>query len=476
MDFSVETAGPLGRKLRIRVAAEEVQGQVEKRLRKLCKRVRLDGFRPGKAPLHIVEQRFGGKVFSEVASDLMQSNTTEVLQKELLKPAGYPRFEEVRAEPGRDLEFTASIEVYPEFEAAPMDNAVIEKPLAEVTAADVDNMVERVRKNRAGWQLVSRPARAGDRLTLDFGPADKGAGEGGMEGADSGAAARQGAGEGAGEGGGESVGEGAGKSAGDAARQGAPSDRPDEVTVELGAPGVPDAFTEQLAGACAGETRRVPLPTGDGSAAEREVAVRAVEEPVMPALDEAFFRACGVESGSLEGLRAMLREGMENELRARVAQLLKQRVMAALLEHNEFEVPAVMVEHEIGTMRAEAVSRLRMKEEDAARLPEDLFRDEALRRVRLGLLLHRYAEQHGIRADRASFEARLDELAASYEDPESVKNHYRGNERMRRAVEALAVEDQVVARVLETAQVSEKTCSFDEIVNPGPEKTSHATQ
>lgn len=461
MDFSVETAGPLGRKLRIRVAAEEVQGQVEKRLRQLCKRVRLDGFRPGKAPLRIVEQRFGGKVFSEVASDLMQSNTTEVLEKELLKPAGYPRFEEVKAEPGRDLEFTASIEVYPEFEAAPMENAVIEKPLAEVTAADVDSMVELVRKNRADWQPVTRPARAGDRLTLDFGPADKGTGEGG-EGADGGA--------------GEGGDEGVGKSAGDAAQQGAPPVRPDEVTVELGAPGTPAGFNEQLTGACAGERRRVPLPTGDGDAAEREVAVRAVEEPVVPALDEAFFRACGVESGGLDGLRAMLREGMENELRARLARLLKQRVMAALLEHNEFDVPAVMVENEIGTMRTEAVSRLRMKEEDAARLPAELFRDEALRRVRLGLLLHRYAEQHGIRADRASFEARLDELAASYEDPESVKNHYRGNERMRRAVEALAVEDQVVARVLETAQVSEKTCSFDEIVNPGPEKTSHATQ
>lgn len=471
MDFSVETAGPLGRKLRIRVAAEEVQGQVEKRLHKLCKSVRLDGFRPGKAPLHIVEQRFGGKVFSEVASDLMKSNTTEVLQKELLKPAGYPRFEEVRAEPGRDLEFTASIEVYPEFEAAPMENAVIEKPLAEVTVADVDNMVERVRKNRADWQPVSRPARAGDRLTLDFGHADKGAGEGG-EGAGSGDAARQDIGDtarqGAGEGVDESGGEGAGK--------GASSGHPHEVTVELGAPGAPAGFNEQLTGACAGDSRRVPLPTGDGGAAEREVAVCAVEEPVVPALDEAFFRACGVESGDLEGLRAMLREGMENELRARLAQLLKQRVMAALLEHNEFDVPAVMVEQEIGTMRAEAVSRLRMKEEDAARLPADLFRDEALRRVRLGLLLHRYAEQHGIRADRASFEARLDQLAASYEDPESVKNHYRGNERMRRAVEALAIEDQVVARVLETAQVSEKTCSFDEIVNPAPEKTSHATQ
>jgi len=135
-----------------------------------------------------------------------------------------------------------------------------------------------------------------------------------------------------------------------------------------------------------------------------------------------------------------------------------------------------MVEQEIATMRKEAASRFRMKEEDGARLPAELFRDEALRRVRLGLLLHRYAEQHDIRADRASFEARLDELAASYEDPESVKNHYRGNERMRRAVEALAVEDQVVARVLEAAQVSEKTCSFDEIVHSGQEKTSHATQ
>ncbi|MDD9807248.1 MAG: trigger factor [Gammaproteobacteria bacterium] len=466
MDFSVETAGPLGRKLRIRVAAEEVRGQVEKRLRKLCKSVRLDGFRPGKAPLRIVEQRFGGRVFSEVASDLMQSNYTEVLQKELLKPAGYPRFEEVRAEPGRDLEFTASIEVYPEFEAAPMESAVIEKPVAGVTAADVEQMVERVRKNRADWKTVSRPARAGDRLTLNFGRAGEGGGD------DS-----AGGGEDAG-GGGEGVG-GAGENAAagaDAAGQGAPSDRPEEVTVELGASGVPSAFNEDLAGVCAGDRRRVRVPTGDGGEAEREVAVHAVEEPVLPALDEAFFSACGVQSGGLDGLRAMLREGMENELRARLAQLLKQRVMAALLEHNEFDVPAVMVEQEIATMRKEAASRFRMKEEDGARLPAELFRDEALRRVRLGLLLHRYAEQHDIRADRASFEARLDELAASYEDPESVKNHYRGNERMRRAVEALAVEDQVVARVLEAAQVSEKTCSFDEIVHSGPEKTSHATQ
>jgi len=458
MDFSVETAGPLGRKLRIRVAAADVRGQVDKRLRQLCKSVRLDGFRPGKAPLRIVEQRFGKKVFSEVASDLMQSNYTEVLQKELLKPAGYPRFEEVRAEPGRDLEFTASIEVYPEFEAAAMDGAVIEKPVAAVTEADVDNMVERVRKNRADWQAVSRPARAGDRLTLDFGRAGDDTDEdvgGGGEGA----------------GGGES-----GRHAADDARQGAASDRPQEVTVELGAPGVPPAFNEDLAGVCAGETRRVRMAGGDGGETQRDVTVHAVAEPVVPALDDAFFSACGVESGGLDGLRAMLREGMENELRARLAQLLKQRVMAALLERNRFEVPAVMVEHEIGTLRKEAASRFRMAEEDAANLPADLFRDEALRRVRLGLLLHRYAEQHDIRADRASFEARLDKLAASYEDPESVKNHYRANERMRRAVEALAVEDQVVARVLETAQVDEKPRSFDEIVHPGQEKTADAAQ
>ena len=446
MDFSVETAGPLGRKLRIRVAAEDVQGQVEKRLRKLCKSVRLDGFRPGKAPLQVVEQRFGQKVFSEVASDLMQSNYTEVLHKELLKPAGYPDFGEIRAEPGQDLEFTASIEVYPEFEVAAMDRAAIEKPLAGVTEADVDNMVERVRKNHAEWKPVSRPARDGDRLTVDFNRAgESGAGH---------------------------TGEGAGEE--DASPGGSARD----ASLVLGSPDIPADLDEQLRGVCAGESRNVRVQTGDGGGeVGHEVAVQSVEEPILPELDEAFFKACGVGEGGLDGLRGTLREGMESELRARLAKLLKQRVMDALLEHNEFDVPGVMVEQEIETMRKDAMRRFQMKEKDGDRLPAELFRDEARRRVRLGLLLHRYAEQHDLKADRASFEARLDELAASYEDPESVKNYYRSNERMRLAVEALALEDQVVAQVLESAQIEEKSCTFDEIVHSGsgPEKTNHAT-
>ena len=425
MDFSVEAAGALGRKLRIRVAAEDVRRRVEQRLRKLSKDVRLDGFRPGKAPLQIVEQRFGREVFNEVAYDLMQSHYDQVLREESLKPAGPPKFGDVQARPGEALEFTAAVEIYPEFEVAAMDGVEIEKPHAEVSEADVDDVVERVRKNHADWKPVARAARRGDRLVVDV------------------------------------------------TRRNASADAPgiaEDIALVVGEDRILGAATGSFEGACAGDSRSVRAAGAAETAADGgdenvyEVVVKSVEEAVIPELDEAFFQTCGVKEGGLAGLRALLREGMENELRTRLAAMRKRRVMDALLAHNAFDVPAVMVTREIDNLRRDAMRRFQMKEGDEQRLPDDLFRDEALRRVRLGLLLHRYAEQHGIRADRAAFEAKLDELTATHEDPGPAKDYYRGNERMRVSVEALAVEDGVVADVLEKARVVDKTRSFGEIV------------
>ena len=438
MDFSVEAAGVLGRRLRIRVAAEDVRRQVEQRLRKLSRNVRLDGFRPGKAPFHVVEQRFGREVFNEVAYDLMQSHYDEVLREESLKPAGPPKFEDVQARPGEALEFTADVEIYPEFEVAEMNDAAIERPHAEVSEADVDDMVQRVRKNLAGWKPVARAARRGDRLVVDVKRRDA-----------------------------------------DANAPGGAND----VTLVLGEGRALGGVDEQLEGARAGDVRSVRAADGAPAAADDargnvyEVAVKSVEEAVLPELDEAFFKTCGVKEGGLDGLRAMLREGMEKELRKRLAATLKRRVMDALLEQNTFDVPAVMVAREIESLRHAALRRFQMEEGDEQRLPDELFHDDALRRVRLGLLLHRYAERHGIRADRAAFEAKLDELTAAYEDPAAAKNYYRGNERMRMSVEALAVEDGVVADVLEKARVERKTYSFKEIVraDAGLEQTYDAT-
>lgn len=439
MDFSVEAAGGLGRKLHIRIAAEDVRGQVEQRLRKLSRNVRLDGFRPGKAPLQIVEQRFGRKVFNEVAYDLMQSHYDQVLREEALKPAGPPKFGDVQARPGEALEFTAAVEIYPEFEVAAMDGVTIEKPRAEVGEADVDDMVERVRKNHTEWKPVARAAQRGDRLIVDVKRGDASADAPGVA---------------------------------------------EDVALVLGEDRILGDATGQLEGACAGDSRNVRnvRTTGATGAAEADadgaaesvyaVAVKSVEEAVIPELDEAFFETCGVQEGGLAGLRAMLREGMENELRTRLAALLKRRVMDALLQRNTFDVPEVMVAREIESLRRDAMRRFQIKEGDEQRLPDDLFGDEALRRVRLGLLLQRYAEQHAIRADRAAFEAKLDELTATHEDPAAAKNYYRSDEQIRLSVEALAVEDGVVSDVLEKARVVDEPFSFEEIVHAGAARES----
>lgn len=419
VSVKVESKGALGRELRISVPSAEVDQRVKEQVRRMCKKTRLDGFRPGKVPPHIIEQRFGRQIFQDVTQDVIQESYVEALRKHQFNPAGQPVFEDVSVAPGEDVRFTARIDLYPEFEAEPMDGVKIEKPVATISDADVENMVERVRQGHIQWREVERPARTGDRLTVQF----------------------------------ENL---------TGARREAPAQ------VVLGDESSAPESVKPLFGARRGDSRRIeikgPAAQADEGAVVEEVRVEAVEEGKLPALDAAFFEACGVKEGGLEELRKMLRGGMQTELDNSLKRLTKTAVMNALLEHNPIELPDSLVRQEMETMRNNDIKRMNLTEADASSLPGDLYREAAQRRVKLGLLLHQFARQRGLTPKSEAVEAKLDELTAIYNDPESVKRYYRGDSKARLSVEAMVLEDEVVADVLAVASISEKTCSFDEAV------------
>ncbi len=413
MEVSVEDVGSLGKKLHIRVPFAEVRPRLSEEAQRMSRKARVDGFRPGKAPLRVIEQRFGRQIFQDVAKDVIRDSYLQAVRSHKFRPTGNPDFEDVSMTPGEDIQFTASIELYPQFQVAPMAGHKIEKPVAEVAEQDIQNMIERVRKSHTRWSAVERPAREGDRLTIHLQ-------DGNEQGKD--------------------------------------------PQVVLGGEGaVAAAFTKHLAGARNGETRTVRLqPDETGKETEYEAEVKAIEEGALPELDDDFFALCGADG--LDGLREMLASGMEKQLKSSLESIAKTKVMNALLERNPIELPRSLIAQEIEAMRNDSVKRLNLTAEQVAGLSDDLYRDTAERRVRLSLLLNQFARQHQLAAEQQAVEAKLDAITAAYEDAENIKQHYRNNSEARSALEAMALEDKVIAGILSEADVFEKHYSFDEIL------------
>ena len=429
MQVSVEHKDGLERTLRVEIPAERIDEAVQERLDRLRKTVRLDGFRQGKVPYRVVRDRFGNQVRQEVLGELIQSTFQEAVSQEQLQPAGTPQIDTPDLDPqAGGMSYTATFEVYPEVELAPVDDLEVERPVAEVTEADVDRMVETLREQRRQFEEVERPAARGDRVVIDF----------------------------------------VGRIDGEAFDNGSGQDTP----VELGAGQMIDGFEEQLEGIRAGETREVEVTFPEnyqaeslaGRTAQFEVTAKAVQEGRMPEVDEEFARGFGVESGSVEELREGLRRNMERELSQALRSRVKQQVMDALVERNPIEVPEALVREEIGRLREQMQQQLG-GQMSAEQLGDELFEEEARRRVRLGLVLSELVRRNELRADEERVRQQVQELASAYEDPQQVEQYYYQNQQMMQGVQAMVVEDQVVDWVLEHARVSDRESSFDEIMN-----------
>lgn len=439
MQVSIETTGDLERRMKVQVPAERVEREVEQRLKDLGKRAKLNGFRPGKIPLSVVKKRFGEGVRQEVVGELLRDTCNEALSQEKLSPAGGPRIDTVNSKPGRDLEYTATFEIYPEIFLQGTEGIAVERPTTEVTEADVDAMVDNLRHQRATWALAERAAGEGDRVQLDF--------EGTVDGAEF------------------------------------PGNKGEKVLVTLGEGRMLPDFEAKLNGVVAGEQRDFDVRFPDeyqakevaGKTARFKVTVHRVEAQVLPELDEAFCKSFGIEDGSLEQLRAEVSENMRREMADTVRQRMKNQLLDALLAANPLTLPKALIDDEIEHLRQDALARMGVREaRKTVDLPRELFEEQAERRVRLGLILGDLIKQQNLQADRQHVDERLERLASDYSNPGEAQRSLRTNPSVMRQLETLVLEDQVVDALLAKATVTDKPTTFQELMHFGEHEHTHA--
>ena len=430
MQVSVESTGTLERRINVEVPAEQVENAVENKLRQLARTAKIKGFRPGKVPMRIVRQQYGEQVRQEVLGDLIQSTYGEALQKEELNPAGQPRIEPQTLEPGKPFSYTAVIEVFPEIKLADPGKIEVTRPEAEITDADMDKLLDRIRKQHAEWRDVERKATDGDRLVVDFeGRIDGEAFEGG---------------------------------------------KAEKANIELGAGQMLEDFEKGLKGARAGEDLKfkVKFPKDynaehlAGKKAEFTAHVHSVSEPELPELDDDFASKLGINEGGMSKLREQLRESMEREARQASRQRLKKQVMDGLYEYNPVEVPGALVDDEIARLRQDMLQRMGLQQgsDQAPELPRELFEEEASRRVALGLLVGAVIREHELKLEEQRVKDTVSELVAGTENPQEMARAYLGDANARRSIEAMAMEEQVVDYLLDKVKVKSSKVDFEELV------------
>jgi trigger factor len=421
MQVSVETGEGLERKLTVQIPAEKLEMEVENRLKSMRGRVKIDGFRPGKVPMKVVKQRYGAQVFQEVAGEIMHSSLNDALTQENLRPAGDPSISTSTMQPGSPLEYTATFEIYPEVKLNSVSELKLEKISAEVKEADVANMLETLRKQRANWAGADRPAENGDRITVSF----------------------------------------KGKINGETFAGGTA----ENIPVIIGSGGMIPGFEDKLIGLSKGDetTIKVTFPedysAADlvGKAAEFEISVSGVEVAELPVIDEEFAKAFGIEGGDVNKLSENVKANMERELAARLRADLKTQVMEKLLEANPVDVPGAIVREEAAALKQQA----EQGQSDQNRAEEE-FIESAGRRVKMGMAIKLSA----IQVDRSKVEKRIELMSKDYEDPDEFVRYYKTNPEALRGVETLVIEDAVADWVIDQVEVTTVTRSFDEVMNP----------
>jgi trigger factor len=428
LQVSVEQAGELERRMTVKVPAAVIEREIDQRLRKIGRTAKLRGFRPGKIPAKVVKQRFGGQVRQEVLSDVIRSSFSQAVSQEQLMPAGGPAIEPLGGADEGHFSYRATFEVYPTIELQGVESLAIELPEVTIGDEDVDAMIENLRRQRAEWRTVERQAAAGDRIVIDFqGKVNKQPFEGGE-----------------------------GK----------------EVAITVGEGQVIEDFDKALTGLAAGEdkTAKVKFPkdyptdTLAGKKAVFDIHVHRVEEQILPELDEAFFEAFGISEGGLEALKTEVQANMQRELDERLRAERKSRTLDAFLKSNQISVPNSLVKDEIDRLQAETMRQLHV--EDPAQAPaRENFQDMAEERVALGLLVQELIRKQDIALDRTRVDARINELAAPYEQPAEAAKLYRSSRELMTQIESKVLEDQVVDFLIERATITQKPMTFDEFMN-----------
>jgi len=433
MQTSLETLGALERRLNVAVPIAEIEGEVKKRLTRLARTVKVAGFRPGKAPLRMLDQQYGSQVRSDVISERVQSTFNDAIRSQNLRVAGTPRIEPQRGDqPATEtLEFSAVFEVYPEVQIGQVEDIAITRPLAEVTPQDIDRTLEVLRKQRTTYSTVERVAQAGDRVHVDF--------TGTIDGVEF---------------------------AGGQAR---------DFPIVLGEGRMLPEFEAAITGAAAGDTREFPL-TFPADYHGREVAgkearftltVHRVEAPEIPALDSEFAKAFGIASASVDELRREVEANLRLELKRKVDAAVKAQALSGLRQRATFAVPKALVDSEAHALRERTLANLReqpnVKPENLD-LSLDVFRPQAEERVALGLIIAELVRNEQLHAKPEQIKTLVTETAQTYEQPDAVVRwHYEKPERLR-DFEAMVLEQNVVDWILARAKVTDEPTTFETIM------------
>ena len=432
MQVSVETMGGLERRLKISVEAESFESEITTKLKETSRRIKLPGFRPGKVPLKEVRRRFGPAVRAEVAQEIMQRSYMDAVNQEELSPAGAPELDIVNIDLGADLEFTATFEIFPSIEIADLSGVKIKQPVAEVQTEDLETMISRLQEQRKEWIDLDQGSKSeqGHRITVDFiGKMDGEEFEGGTG---------------------------------------------QEVQIELGSGQMIEDLEKGLIGLSAGESVTIPVTFPDdyqaenlkGKPAEFEVSVKKLEEPKIPPLDESFFKLFGVDDDDVEAFRAKIRENMENEIDQSSKGQVKRQVMDQLFELHDFSTPKALIERECDVLRDQMMQQLQMPvKPDTDPLPSELFKDEAEKRVRVGLIINEIVSAENLSADSDKVRERIETIAQPYDQPEQIINFYYGNEQQLQQVEMAVLEDTVIDHVLAQVNIEKLSSNYDDVVS-----------
>ncbi|MFV7769719.1 trigger factor [Shewanella marisflavi] len=428
MQVSVETTQGLERRLTISVPAEQIEKAVSDSLKNEAKRARIPGFRPGKVPVSVINKRYGKAIRQEITGEVMQRNFVEAIIAEKLNPAGAPTFVPGETD-AENFQFVATFEIYPEVELKGLDAIEVEQPTAEVTDADVDAMIETLRKQHATFEVVEREAAEGDKAKIDFvGSIDGEEFEGG---------------------------------------------KAEDFELQLGSGRMIPGFESGVEGHKAGETFDIEVTFPEdyhaenlkGKVAKFAITLKEVQAANLPEVNDEFAKLFGVAEGGLEALKVEISKNMSRELEQALKANVKDQVLNGLLEQNEIDLPKALIDGEVNVLRQQAMQRFGNQAANMPELPADLFTEQAERRVKVGLLLGEVIKTNELKADDERVQALIASMASAYEDPKEVIEYYNNNQEMMQNMRNVALEEQAVEALLKTAKVTEKAVQFEEFMN-----------
>jgi trigger factor len=438
MQVSVESTGALERTMKVEVPEEKIATEVETRLQSLTKTTKIQGFRPGKVPLKLIQKRYGAGVRQEVVGELVQNTYYEAITQEKLTPASMPTIDPLEAELGQGLVYTAKFEVMPEIELVAVEELTVEKAQCDIADEDVEKMIETLRKQRQEFEVVTREAKLDDKVKIDF----------------------------------------TGKMDGEVFEGGEAKD----FELELGSNSFIPGFEDGLVGKKAGDEVTLNLSFPEdyqkediaGKEVEFLVTVHEVKEAVLPELNDDFFKDFGVTEGGNEAFVEEIKQHMGRESESALRNRLRDSVMNALHEANQTELPKAMIETEQQNMAKQFTDNLKqygIDSKDAPPVDTAMFEEQASKRVALQLIVAELIRKHDLKAEAGKVRAMLEKNAASYEDPSAVVNWYYSDKSRLAEVEAVVLEDEVIDWVVGKAKITELSLQFDELMNKGQTET-----